>query len=121
MSTKMLRLAAVGAYLLLSGTLVRAEPVGGTIRHADDLPGLCIDTITVNLKAKKVTRVRVIGDGTTRLELRVYDEFGFLVASDTLGGGDQRKVFVVPAWTGKFKVKVENVGTLANEYILILD
>ena len=111
MFTKMLKLGTVGACLLLAGTLAHAEPVPGVIRHAEKLPAATRDTYTVNLWGGEVTRVRLVGDGFTPLELRVYDSLGRLVIADTLGGGDRRGVLVLPNFTGTFKVEVRNVGS----------
>ena len=59
--------------------------------------------------------IYIIGDGDTDLDLFVYDENGNLVDSDT----DEKDTCLCtfkPKWTGKFTVKVKNLGKVYNEY-----
>ena len=86
--------------LLLTATPVKADPVPGKIIHPDEVKANSTDSFTVRLRGEETTRVLLSGDGDTCLELRVYDENGNLVASDTRGGGDDRMVLITPRWTG---------------------
>ena len=108
------------AFAGFSGT-AKADPIKGTLGGVYVLPGSTTDVFTVTLRGGELTRVRVCGDGDTCLELRVYDEFGNLVASDTLGFGDERRALVIPKFTGRFKVKVANIGTMSNKYAIVID
>ena len=59
----------------------------------------------------------VSGDGSTDLDLYVYDENGNLVAKDD-DNSDECRVRFIPRWTGPFTVKVVNRGHYANRYTL---
>ena len=59
--------------------------------------------------------VRVTGDGESRLEVDVYDNAGNLIDSDV---GYSCTVSWTPAWTGKFRVKVINLGDEVNLFHL---
>jgi hypothetical protein len=61
--------------------------------------------------------VAVVGDGSTDLDLYVYDEFNNLIRSD-LGPTDRCLVNWVPKWTGSFTVKVMNRGAIPNKYAI---
>lgn len=102
-------------------TAAHADPVGGRVVHRETVEARCAHTWTLALRGGETTRIRVSGDGDTCLELRVYDEFDNLVAIDTLGLRDDRQAFVTPKWTGKFKVKITNCGSVYNKYVMILD
>jgi hypothetical protein len=121
MFSSSLKSAVVGIGLLLAATPVLAEPVAGRIAHRDQVKANATDIYTVKLLGGETTRIVLSGDGDTCLELRVYDENGFQVASDTFGLGDDRKVHVTPKWTGKFTVKIRNIGIVSNNYVLVMD
>lgn len=61
--------------------------------------------------------ISAIGDGTSDLDLYVYDENDNLVECDT-DCTDSCYVTFMPAWTGVFHVKVMNAGDVANAYTL---
>jgi hypothetical protein len=116
-----LMVLAVGLAALVGSTAVKADPVGGRIGKVDSvLPGHT-DRWKFMLHADEVTRIRLVGDGDTGLELRVYDENKNLVVADTVGFGDRRQVLVRPRWIGKFSVEIRNLGAVSNRYALVLD
>jgi hypothetical protein len=57
--------------------------------------------------------VAVVGDGSTMLQVVVYDESGNLIASDT---GFSPTVSWNPLWTGRFVIKVYNLGGYYNTF-----
>jgi hypothetical protein len=57
----------------------------------------------------------VVGDGSTRLSVEVYDENGNLFAYDA---GAVCGVSWLPIWTVSFTVKVTNMGGSYNTYAL---
>jgi hypothetical protein len=61
--------------------------------------------------------VTVEGDGDTDLDVFVYDENGYLIASDE-DLSDFCVVSWCPRWTGSFTIVIENLGGVYNEYTL---
>ncbi len=120
---KTLSVALVACSLFLAGStgVVMADPVGGEIVKVDNVKAHHTDIWTVRLYGDETTRIRLSGDGDTCLELRVYDENGNLVASDTYGYGDDRQVVIRPYWTGSFRIKIRNLGSVSNNYVLVVD
>jgi hypothetical protein len=120
---KAMCVAVVASFALLAGTtgVAQADPTVGRIIKVDNVKAGQTDVWTFRLRGDEVTRIRLAGDGDTCLELRVYDENGNLIASDTYGLGDRREVMVRPFWTGPFKVCIKNLGPVSNNYVLMLD
>lgn len=121
MKSLSLALVACGLFLVASNGGVQADPVGGKIVRIDNVKANDTDIWTFHLRGGEVTRIRLAGDGDTCLELRVYDENGNLIGSDTLGYHDVRQVSIRPYWTGPFQIKIRNVGRGSNTYVLALD
>jgi len=121
MTAKIVKLGVACAILMLAAGTTMADPLGGTIGGKYVAKAHTTDVFTVKLMGQETTRIRLVGDGDTCLELRVYDENGFLVATDTLGFSDIRQVYIKPKWTGKFRIEVSNIGSLPNQYVLVLD
>jgi hypothetical protein len=92
--------------------------VGGPKRTVDVVEPLEADVYKITFRGGEVARVAVSGDGDTRLDLYVYDENGNLIAS-AVGPGDDCLASWVPKWTGKFVIKVVNLGRVSNRYILV--
>lgn len=73
------------------------------------------DTWTCTFRGGESARVVVEGDGDTDLDLYIYDENGNLVDSDT----DRTDYCIgtwTPRWTGKFTIKIKNLGSVYNRY-----
>lgn len=121
MFANILKFGVVCVGLTLATAPVLADPVPGKLVQKDVVQANSTDSYTVKLRSDEPTRIRLSGDGDTCLELRVYDENGNLVASDTRGFGDDREVTITPKWTGKFTVKIRNLGFVYNRYVLVLD
>ena len=92
--------------------------VNGPSRHYDVVNGECSDTYQVNFIANYLAEVAVSGDGDTDLDLYVYDSNGNLIASDT-SYSDDCYVCWVPAWTGRFIIKIVNRGPVYNRYVIM--
>lgn len=80
-------------------------------------PG-CTDNFSVSFVKGYIAEVALSGDGDTDLDLYVYDSNGNLIAADT-DYTDDCYVSWVPAWTGRYTIKVVNRGRVANKYVLI--
>ena len=75
-------------------------------------------TYNVSFVAGYIAEVALSGDGDTDLDLYVYDSNGNLIASDT-DYTDDCYVNWVPAWTGRYIIKVVNRGRVPNRYVLM--
>ncbi len=75
------------------------------------------DYYTIKFRADEDAYVMVIGDGDTDLDLYVYDENGNLIDSDTDYTDDCLCAFH-PRWTGNFRIKIVNRGSVYNRYVL---
>ena len=120
MSANCQKLGAARVCLVSAGAPTPAESTPGRIVQTD-VRAKCTDVYTFTRPAGVPTRVRLYGNGSGWLELRVFDETGNLVASDTLGLTDDRGLTITPKSTGKLTVKVRNAGSVDNEYVLILN
>ena len=107
--------------------LARIEDVKKTAaRGASDGPKRVIETVKaagsdlykVNFKGSEQGIVLLSGDGTTDLDLYIYDENGNLVASDT-DGLDDCAVRFYPKWSGTFLIRVKNLGNVYNRYAMV--
>ena len=73
------------------------------------------DSFAATFRGGESTTVAISGDGDTDLDLYVYDENGNLIASD-LSASDQALVSFTPAWTGQFRIEVQNRGYVYNAF-----
>lgn len=92
--------------------------INGPSRHYDTVNGSSIDTYQISFIANVLAEILVSGDGDTDLDLYVYDSNGNLIAADE-SYSDDCYVRWVPAWTGKFFVKIVNRGPVYNKYVLL--
>lgn len=60
--------------------------------------------------------VTIIGDGTTDLDLYIYDAKDNLVAKDTSFGDDCQCTFT-PQWTSSYTIRIVNKGSSQNTYV----
>ncbi len=92
--------------------------VNGPSRHYDSVNGNSTDTYNISFIANELAEILVSGDGDTDLDLYVYDSNGNLIAKDE-DYTDDCYVRWVPAWTGRFIVKIVNRGPVYNRYALL--
>ncbi len=92
--------------------------VNGPSRHYDTVNGNSTDNYQINFVANYLAEIAISGDGDTDLDLYVYDSNGNLIVSDT-DYSDDCYVSWVPAWTGRFVVKVVNRGSVYNRYVIL--
>jgi hypothetical protein len=69
----------------------------------------------IRLRGNETTWISVSGDGSTDLDLFVYDQWGNLIASDE-DETDDCIVGFSPNATGYFRIVVRNFGDEANAY-----
>lgn len=90
----------------------------GETYHTDLVRANHTDVYTMRFVGGEKAEVAVVGDGDTDLDLYIYDENGNLIKSDT-DYGDDCYVSWYPKWTGSFKVKIKNLGSISNRYVLL--
>ena len=110
-----IKLVVVLMGILWTAASLHAAPVNGPIYHRDLVLAGHTDTYRVVLRAGETTRIEVIGDGDTDLDLYLVDENGNRVDSDT-DYTDDCIASVTPRWTGVFYVKIVNRGSVYNRY-----
>jgi hypothetical protein len=109
---------ALGVVALLScGGLAEAGRLYGPRIDFRRAPAYSTVTYTETFVGGQVARVSIVGDGTTDLDLYVYDEYGYLVVRAT-GLSDIESVLWVPARTGTYRIEVRNLGVVYNNYLL---
>jgi hypothetical protein len=79
-------------------------------------------TVTYKLpfRANEIATIFVSGDGSTDLDMYVYDENGILVGYDE-ENSDDCLVRLSPKWTGSFTIVVKNLGGQQNRYAIVTD
>lgn len=92
--------------------------VNGPSRTVEYVNGNSVDTYQISFVAGYLAEILVSGDGDTDLDLYVYDGNGNLIAKDS-DYSDDCYVSWVPAWTGRFIVKIVNRGPVYNKYVLL--
>lgn len=73
---------------------------------------------TASFIANELAEVLVSGDGDTDLDLYVYDSNGNLIAQDT-DYSDDCYVRWVPAWTGRYTIRIVNRGPVYNRFVIL--
>lgn len=74
-------------------------------------------SFTIDMRGGEYGRIDVRGDGDTDLDCWLYDDNGNLIDSDT-DYTDWCILEVVPAWTGRFRVQVSNLGSVWNGAVI---
>lgn len=92
--------------------------VNGPKRGAFTVYGGCYNDFTVSFVKGYLAEVLVSGDGDTDLDLYVYDSNGNLIVADT-DYTDDCYVNWVPAWTGRYTIRVVNRGPVYNNYVVL--
>lgn len=92
--------------------------IGGASLHNDRVASHGTDEWTIRFQAGVLAEVGLKGDGTTDVDIHVYDSSGNLVGYDD-DNGDVCLVKWVPAYSGEFSVHVINRGGVYNDYTLV--
>lgn len=117
MSRKFLSMALAGFLTLAAGSTVDAGAVGGPKFDNFTVPARTSVTYQQCFHAGELAVVTVVGDGYTDLDLLVYDENGYLIASGT-DSYNGVTVSWTPKWTGRFVIKVVNRDYTHNSFRL---
>jgi hypothetical protein len=90
----------------------------GPIVHRDSVRAITTDQYRITFRGGEVARVAVIGDGDTDLDLYIIDENGNLITRD-IDRTDRCVAEWTPRWTGVFLVRIQNLGLVHNNYVLM--
>jgi hypothetical protein len=106
------------AVVLGGVAVVQAGRIPGPARDVETIKAYSRVTYSsVVFRAGELAVVQIQGDGSTDLDVFVYDEDGNLVAQG-IGPTDYERVTWTPRWTGPFRIVVENLGSSRNTYFL---
>ena len=95
------------------------DKIGPSIDLYDKVLAGYTDTWTYTFRANSEARVTVDGDGDTDLDLYIYDENNNLITKDD-DNIDYCICTWTPKWTGTFKIKIVNRGSVYNRYHLMI-
>ena len=95
------------------------DKIGPSIDLYDKVLAGYTDTWTYTFRANSEARVTVEGDGDTDLDLYIYDENNNLITKDD-DNIDYCICTWTPKWTGTFKIKIVNRGSVYNRYRLMI-
>jgi hypothetical protein len=110
---------AVAALMTISGlsNIASAGRVPWPARTSDCVLSYSTDVYVETFRGGELARIVVNGDGSTDLDLLVFDQNGILIAQDT-DLTDLCIVEFVPRWTGPFRIEIRNLGRVYNCYTL---
>lgn len=91
--------------------------VGGPGESYNLIRGNSTDYFEISFIEGELAELAVRGDGDTDLDLFIYDSNGNLIKFDD-DYTDRCYVCWVPRWTGRYTVKVVNLGPVSNYYRL---
>ena len=105
--------------LALADRIQVAGPTRGSVsgpwHKTDAVKANTTDIYTIRFYGGSLAEVFVSGDGDTDLDLYIYDENGNLITKDD-DYSDDCLCRWYPRWTGVFKVKIVNRGSVYNRY-----
>jgi hypothetical protein len=92
--------------------------INGPSRDYDAVNGRSYMDYAASFVANQLAEVLVSGDGDTDLDLYVYDSNGNLITSDT-DYSDDCYVRWIPAWTGRYTIRIVNRGPVYNRFVIL--
>ena len=92
--------------------------INGPSRDYSAVNGRSYTDYTASFVANQLAEILVSGDGDTDLDLYVYDSNGNLIASHT-DYSDDCYVRWVPAWTGRYTIRIVNRGPVYNRFVIL--
>ena len=97
----------------------RAAKTRGTTHgpsvHEDDVLAGGTDIYEISFRGGEQAAVFVNGDGDTDLDLVVQDEHGNEICADA-DDSDTMLCRWTPSWTGRFQIRIKNLGRVYNHY-----
>jgi hypothetical protein len=118
---KVMKKQLAGALILgIFVSLAQAVGYAQTTVHSDRVLAHKTDVYRVHFSAHTRAMVEVSGDGTTDLDLYIYDENGNLVAKDD-DNTDDCLASWTPRWSGTFTIRVVNRGSVYNDYDMMIE
>ena len=105
------------AMIQASSAVSTRGDISGPNRHEDVVRANATDTYRVVFQGSVGAEVAIDGDGDTDLDLYIYDEGGNEICRST-SSNDVEYCSWTPAWTGPFEIKVRNLGSIYNRYII---
>jgi len=106
--------------IFMFSSITFAGSVSGPQHKKDTVNAYSTDVYNVVFEGERLATIRVSGDGSTDLDCHVYDNKDILVGEDE-NDLDECLIMFNPKWTGKFKIKIKNLGSKPNEYSLYIN
>lgn len=94
-----------------------ADALGGSRYGSYRLYGNRYTNFSVTFRGGELARARVSGDGSTNLDLYIYDQYGRLITFDS-DYTDECVVQWFPCCTATYTIQVVNRGLFYNDYEL---
>lgn len=92
--------------------------INGPSRDYSAVNGNSYIDYTASFVANELAEILVSGDGDTDLDLYVYDSNGNLIEKDT-DYSDDCYVRWIPAWTGRYTIRIVNRGPVYNRFVIL--
>ena len=92
--------------------------INGPSRDYSAVNGNSYMDYTASFVANELAEILVSGDGDTDLDLYVYDSNGNLIAKD-IDYSDDCYVRWIPAWTGRYTIRIVNRGPVYNRFVIL--
>ena len=90
-----------------------------SVLHNDSVLAHTTDIYTYRFTEDEVVTIAVAGDGDTDLDLVIENMAGVEVASDVDATDDCRVTFRAP-YSGRYRIKVKNLGGVYNRYLMFV-
>lgn len=92
--------------------------INGPSRDYSSVNGNSHLDYSASFVANELAEILVSGDGDTDLDLYVYDSNGNLIAKD-IDYSDDCYVRWIPAWTGRYTIRIVNRGPVYNRFVIL--
>ncbi len=117
---KKLALGVAAVALLVCGTFASAEPLLGRGTWVGRVEAYSSRYINETFVGGRLAVVSIVGDGSTDVDVFVYDAAGRLVVRG-IGLTDRERVSFYPPATGRYTIELRNLGSVWNRVLLMTD